>query len=71
MCYHYSIDFENNNLTHHGEFNTNFSDVSEIVKAAKVALNVKLKNWNMLNKTVVKFEIYNNERKQIFLYEKQ
>ena len=67
---HYSILFKDSIINHHGEFITTLTDAALILKKAKVELGKKLPDWKRTGEEIEGFEIYDNDRKTIFKYEK-
>ena len=68
--YHFSVLFKNSVIRHHGDFTTALSQVSDIVKKAKIALVDKLEAWQQAGENIIEFEIYTQEREVIYTFKK-
>lgn len=56
--YHFSARFSDSEWNYHGTFLTSFTDQSDIVKRAKIAVSEKLEGWNKQAKDMTSFEVY-------------
>jgi hypothetical protein len=65
--YHFSVSFTGTGMLHHGAVITCKPDY---VLACKAELTKKLKLWKQEAINITSFEIYDNDRKVLFSWEK-
>ena len=56
--YHFSARFSDSQWNYHGTFLTSFTEQSDIVNRAKIAVSEKLAGWHKQAKDMVFFEVY-------------
>ena len=56
--YHFSIQFEDFEMSHHGTFTSASKMVAGVKADADEALQKKLKVWNMTKEKIIRYEIY-------------
>jgi len=56
--YHFSCRFSNSDWNYHGIFLTSFTEKSDIVNRAKIAVTEKLVGWKKNAKDMIFFEVY-------------
>lgn len=66
---HFTATFTNSFCSHHCSFESERKD-KELIAEARALLTMKMLYWQRKAEELIRFEVYDNERKQIFLWEK-